>query len=377
MTATTSILQGATAMLLLGVSTSFAGSPSKYEDYRRSAYLPYLNAPGPLEDITQIPLLRISFGEHSYGVAMDTGSTGVVISADKIPNIDHLQSLGPGELTYSSSGRVMVGRWVVTPMTLTGRNGTRVTTAPIPVLAVRQVKCLQGARRCTENETPHRISMMGIGCGRRHDHQAQSGPDRNPFLNILKLEAGDANLEPMRRGYIVTRDGIHVGLTSTNTQGDFSYVKLVPEADGKDWAATPACISVNGTKPAACGSLLMDTGVTTMYLTAPRSQAPADLVTESGPGTTLKKGANLMISIPTEDSPQALYTFAIGDHANPLAPASVTLVSRTRAPFVNTSLHFLNGFDYLYDADGGFVGFRWTGRLPQALGKVVPASPAN
>jgi hypothetical protein len=47
------------------------------------------------------------------------------------------------------------------------------------------------------------------------------------------------------------------------------------------------------------------------------------------------------------------------------------MVSRTRAPFVNTSLHFLNGFDYLYDADGGFVGFRWTGHASRGLGKVV------
>jgi hypothetical protein len=151
----------------------------------------------------------------------------------------------------------------------------------------------------------------------------------------------------------------------------------VPEADGKDWAATPACISVNRAKPAACGSLLMDTGVTTMYLTVPESQAPADLVTGSGRAMTLVNGTNLLISTPTEGSPQALYSFTVGDNANPLAPASLTLVSRTHAPFVNSSLHFLNGFDYLYDADGGFVGFRWTGRASQGFGKVVPISPSN
>jgi hypothetical protein len=82
-------------------------------------------------------------------------------------------------------------------------------------------------------------------------------------------------------------------------------------------------------------------------------------------------------SIPDEHSPQALYTFTLGDDSNPLAPAYLTLVSRTRASFVNTSLHFLNGFDYLYDADGGFVGFRWTGHASRGLGKVVPASPSN
>jgi hypothetical protein len=377
-TATTLRAVIASAVLVLGMLPMSAASSDQYEIYRRSAYLPYLNAPGAIDDITQVPRLHISFGERSYNVVMDTGSTGVVVSADKIPQIDRLQSLGPGKLTYSSSGRIMVGQWVVTPMTISGANAARVTTAPMPVLAVTRVQCMEGARRCTPNDGPRGISMMGIGFARRHDHQTQSGPDRNPFLNVVKLdEEGDPNVERMRRGYIVTRRGIHIGLTSSNTAGDFSYVKLAPEADGEDWAATPACISVNRAKPAACGSLLMDTGVTAMYLTVPESQAPADLVTGSGRATTLVKGANLMISIPTEGLPRALYSFTVGEDANPLAPASLTLVSRTRAPFVNTSLHFLNGFDYLYDPDGGFVGFRWTGHASQALGKVIPASPSD
>jgi hypothetical protein len=271
----------------------------------------------------------------------------------------------------------MMGRWVVTPMSIAGADGARVTTAPIPVLAVTQVRCMEGARRCTPNEAPHRIAMMGIGFGRRHDHQAQSGPDRNPFLNVASSKQGGPDVERIRPGYIVTRRGIHVGLTSANTQGDFSYVKLAREADGKDWAGTPACISVNGANPAACGSLLMDTGVTTMYLTVPETQAPANLLTESGRAMTLAMGTNLVISIPTGDSPQALYTFTLGDDANPLAPASLILVSRTRAPFVNTSVHFLNGFDYLYDAVAGYAGFRWTGHAAQALGKALPVSPPD
>jgi hypothetical protein len=363
--------------LFLCVVPASTDSLDPYREHHRSVYLAYVNAPAPHDDITAVPRLRISFGRRSYGVVMDTGSVGVVVSANKIPNFHSLQSLGPGQLTYSSSGRIMIGQWVVTPMTILGGNGVRVTTAPIPVLAVTQVQCMQRARRCTPNEAPHRISMMGIGFGRRHDHQAQSGPDKNPFLNVTNLDGGGPSVARMRRGYIVTRRGIHIGLTAGNTQGDFSYVKLAPTADGKDWAGTPACISINGAKPAACGSLLMDTGVTAMYLTVPERQASTDIVTVRGRATTLVDGTNLMISIPAEDSPRALYTFTLGDDANPLAPAHLILVSRERAPFVNTSLRFLNGFDYLYDADGGFVGFRWTGRASQAIGKVVPSSSSN
>src|SRR5262249_51424298 len=99
--------------LLLGAVPASAGSPSRYQEYDQGAYLPYVNAPGP----SASPLLRVSFGGRSYAAVMDTGSTGVVVSADKIPNIATLQSLRPGQLTYSSSGRIMIGRWVVTPIT--------------------------------------------------------------------------------------------------------------------------------------------------------------------------------------------------------------------------------------------------------------------
>ncbi len=84
----------AAMIVLLGSVPASAGSPGRYDDYRLGVYLPYLNAPGADEDITALPRLRLSFGGRSYGAVMDTGSTGVVVSADKIPNIDGLESLG-------------------------------------------------------------------------------------------------------------------------------------------------------------------------------------------------------------------------------------------------------------------------------------------
>jgi hypothetical protein len=120
--------------IVLAVAPAIADPPGRYEAYRDGVYLPYVNAPGP--HLVAVPRLRISFGGRGYGVVMDTGSTGIVVSADKIPRIDTLPSLGPGTLTYSSSGRVMMGQWVITPVTVAGGSGTSITTAPIPVLAV-------------------------------------------------------------------------------------------------------------------------------------------------------------------------------------------------------------------------------------------------
>jgi hypothetical protein len=46
----------------------------------------------------------------------------------------------------------------------------------------------------------------------------------------------------------------------------------------------------------------------------------------------------------------------------------VILLERGDQPtFVNTSLRLLNGFDYLFDAENGIVGYRWTGRPPAGL----------
>jgi hypothetical protein len=375
----------AAILLALSVAQLFAGSPGPYDGYRRGVYLPYLDAPGVNDDIASLPHLRISFGGRSYGVVMDTGSTGIVVSADKIPNIDGLPSLGPGKLTYSSSGRIMTGRWVVTSVTIAGASGARVTTAPMPVLAVSRIECTATARRCTPNESPRGVSMLGIGFGRPSstdlsDDQAQGRRlNKDAFLNVAAIDGDGGTGAPLRRGYIVTRQGVHVGLTADNTRDDFAYIKLAPAANGRDWAPMPACISINGATPAACGTLLMDTGVTTMYLTVPDDQAPPDIRTRDGRSPTLRSGTQVAISVPTEENVTARYAFKLGGDGNPLAPAQLILVNRARAPFVNTSVRFLNGFDYLYDADGGYVGLRWTGRAAQAIGKVAPSviSPSN
>jgi hypothetical protein len=52
-------------------------------------------------------------------------------------------------------------------------------------------------------------------------------------------------------------------------------------------------------------------------------------------------------------------------------PSRLTLVGRGDRPtFVNTSVHLFNGFDYLFDADTGIVGYRWNRRI---TGGPIPA----
>jgi len=67
------------------------------------------------------------------------------------------------------------------------------------------------------------------------------------------------------------------------------------------------------------------------------------------------------------------YTFAVGGKDNPLAPDFLVLNTARPQPFVNTSVHFLNGFDYLYDAMAAWSATAWTGRADSHFGEAKPS----
>ncbi|MFH1557227.1 MAG: hypothetical protein ABII76_20615 [Pseudomonadota bacterium] len=344
--------------LLAGLTAPTGARAAEAPDlaaYTTATFLPYLDAPLSGAAMTRPPSLGLSFGGRTVRAVMDTGSTGIVVAARAIPNLARLPSLGPGQLTYTSSGRIMKGTWVVTPVQISGTQGAQVTTRPLAVLAVTRVECLKSARNCRPRQDPRGIAMLGIGFARQGDHQAQSTPDRNPFLAVEGMGDGEKP-GAVRRGYVVTKRGVQVGLTGENAAG-FAFTKLVRSTEFPDWAAAPACLSLNGRMPDACGTALVDTGVSTMYVSLPPAQLQGQVTRDARRKPGLPAGATLSVKLGA-DGAGAAYSFAVGDAANPLAPLNLVLVPRGERTFVNTSLRFLNGFDYLYDADGGYVGYR-------------------
>lgn len=341
------------AALSLAAHPAQAADRPDYDGFRQGTYLSYVNAAEDGAEMTRSPRLGLSFGREVRPVLMDTGSTGIVVSASRIPGFEAMPSR-PGRLTYSSSGRIMIGRWVTLPVTLVGGNGAGVTTAPIPVLAVTRIDCTDAARACTPETMPEHVAMMGVGFGREGDAQSQSTPDTNPLLNLAPEGRG-----PARRGYVVARSGVHVGLTGANTRGDIRFVKLDPHTDiPGEWQGVPVCIAVNGHSPGACGRALVDTGVSVMYLTLPGEAVNGAVAADDDGRNQFLLGTRLDFVFPGRDSaPAAAYDIVVGDNA-PLSPGKVTLNTRRPEPFVNTGLRFLNGFDVLYDADGGYFGFR-------------------
>ncbi|MDR6952783.1 hypothetical protein J2X65_002142 [Ancylobacter sp. 3268] len=320
-----------------------------YAPFRDGLFLRYLNAE-PGGRIDAVPRIGLSFGgEEPLRAELDSGSTGIVVAAAYIPGFDQLPSQGPGQLTYTSSGRQMIGQWVVTPVTLSGKEGASVTTEPMPVLAVTELRCLDTARDCTPRQMPEHIAMVGVGFAREADRQSQSTPDKNPLLRVTGGEGGE-NEGARRRGYILSPEGMHVGLSRGNTGGDFRFLKLDRQDDGSDWKATPACLALNGAAPPACGTLLVDTGVSAMFMTVPPAQA-------AGAERTLPEGTEVAVRAGAGEDGFELYRFTVGADS-PLAPDAIHLRVAPDRVFVNTSFHLLNGYDVLYDADGGYVGFR-------------------
>ncbi len=348
----------ALALLALGAS-AVAPARAQTADAPNQAgvFLRYLNAPPAGSGLREPPHLRLSLGGRPLNAVMDTGSTGVVVSASAIAGFDQLPKSGPAKLTYTSSGRIMQGVWVTVPVTIAGANGGSVTTRPMPVLAVTSIDCTETARSCTPRDDPRHVAMIGMGFGRRNRSgpQADSATDKNPFLNLSGPRGSS-----LHRGYLVTREGVEIGVPAAGAPSGFATVHLTRNEETGDWSGAPACIAV-ADHATACGTVLPDTGLTPMFLALPPDQVEGHTL-PTGNDHTLPPGTKVTITLAPATpgaKPTASYSFVTGDMDNLLAPRRVILVGQGDRPtFVNTGVHLLNGFDYFYDADAGLVGYR-------------------
>ena len=103
----------------------------------------------------------------------------------------------------------------------------------------------------------------------------------------------------------------------------------------------------------------MDTGVSRSFLTVTPAQLDGATQPSATGEDTLRPGTRIAVQLDPAGDPGFGYGFAAQDIADPVAPRGITLVGTGRRPvFFNTSFHFLNGFDHLFDADRGLIGYR-------------------
>ncbi|ENT6814233.1 TPA: hypothetical protein R5X31_000969 [Enterobacter cloacae] len=311
-----------------------------FSENNDSVYLKFINNDNLSGDETA-PKLFVSFPDGAEReVVVDTGSTGLVISSSAIPNANNL-SARPGKITYNSSGRIMIGSWLNTTLTI-GDGEKFVSTNIIPVLAVNEIQCLAKARNCKPELNPEHVSMMGIGFDRESSLQSESTPNTNPLLNT---KSGSNN------GYTLTRNGIYVGINKDTAKG-FSFIKLQPSNENKhEWIAPPACIKITGWQGYQCGTVLIDTGVKSMFLTIPNYSVNGGQLPN---GTTL----NIKLAEGIE------YEIITGGHKTNISPKEIFLNTTRQQIFVNTGFNFLNRYDILYDYENGYFGYKDNISLP-------------
>jgi hypothetical protein len=296
--------------------------------------------------------VRVSLnGGPPVTLLVDTGSVGIIVAADQVPGIDpHAPA---GSMVYSSSGVELDGVW--TPVTVTfldskDANG-KTATAAVPVLAASERKVIPGAvngGKIQPSKNP-KVFMMGVGFGRGKEPH----PERNPLINLTEMQAGT-----MRRGYAITRDGITLGLAGA--MPGFEFQKLTERVVSKetaamkpglkDWETARGSVTVDG-KTGIDSAVLMDTGLTNMMIGLPEITAHADLPAGTPVTVNLLGG-------------KFHYSFKVGDTDDPVTPRKVTWVKPSFGPSVNTGLRAFSAFDYLYDADGGYLGLRATIKHP-------------
>ncbi|KAH8725231.1 hypothetical protein GQ44DRAFT_223766 [Phaeosphaeriaceae sp. PMI808] len=327
-----------------------------------------------------VPQVMCTIEGATIKMPVDSGSTGILIGAPILSNVD--PTVGqPAHHFFTSSKILYVGRLVKLPIKFDGE-ASSYATAKVNVLVVDKswwcpwynpdkdgYKCPPGphGEKAAERDTS-RITYMGIGFGRNRpgDGMPIAVPSVNSFLNIDTINGMPVSYNSMRTGYIITTKGVHIGLTTNNAQG-FTFQNLSPgsthDQDPRDWAMAQMCFNING-EGKNCGAVLVDTGISQMYI-RPDEGVTIPTVTIRNPNKNghakmvkrVKRGNKIAVAFPSFDSAAASYSFTIGD-GSAIEPNFVVPARGSFPPFVNTGRNFLYGYSIAFDAIGGRFGFQ-------------------
>jgi hypothetical protein len=288
---------------------------------------------------------------------IDTGSTGVIVPESALgPN-----KIGPGAAGttfYDSSGNTYAGNYWVVPVSFVLGDGSVVFTQPIKVLAISIAYCAPGYPKCDENPPQPTLRYLGVGFDRGATNaQDQLGrPADNPFLHMTSAEHG-TDVSP---GYVLGGSTIDVGIESTS---GYETVALTPSTTvPDDWATMPGCYGFPelAEPNQFCGHLLLDVGITEMFLDLERADRPEGSATEScrQPNSVcVPDNVAMEILAGAPGAPAASYRFTLESEPSGPAPLYAQWIDSANVS-VNTGRRPLLAYDYLYDARCGNVGFK-------------------
>lgn len=300
-------------------------------------FLPYT---GASPDLTDFLTFSVAVGGGpAHSMVMDTGSSGIVVSASRIGRSTPIspQPPAPG---YSSSGNTYDGEWVLATVELTAGDGQSFTTT-------RQVAVF--AAKAKPGEPEPDVSMMGVGI--RHQPAALSLGLLNPFFNLPGMAEGK-----VPTGYIITREGVHFGYDEAEKESFTTFGTNCAYPD-----TTPVA-TVTLTPPAGSeldpytntAPLLLDTGISYMIVTPRLGQAWPDAGYEEtlGTQTQLVGGVGVSLVLGTE----TIWEFDTGGCGQAGTPAYARFAKPSPTGIINTGRHLLEWYDYLVDVQLGTAG---------------------
>lgn len=349
-------------MVAGGMPAWAQGSPPAWNMYgHHNTILEVEYALGPMSS-SNTARINTRFPGFAMGQAtLDTGSTGIVVGSDHFRPGPNDIPLGPGSQSYGSSGLSYSGTYYNTAIDIYDKTGkTIVAKSTVRVLSV--------------GDQDKKVFYMGVGFNRGNGapQPTMIPVSANPFLNITWLKHG--KLSELHKGYVIQNDKVTIGIPTT-ANSEYAFVKLAPNAI--DWnvatmsvsVATPGSLAVTGS-----GTFLPDTGINYMFLSPP-------LGTDLRDGFYAPVNTDIQISLPGSPAQGASYQFKAVAHdhkdctiALGVTPCSVTALVKGNPPFVNSGREFYSGFDYIYDFENGYVGYKWVGpAVGDATGNSTPS----
>ncbi|KID81305.1 outer membrane autotransporter barrel protein [Metarhizium guizhouense ARSEF 977] len=243
----------------------------------------------PIQLSTGPPGTRIN--TQVYRPFVDTGTTGIVLPAARIPGFTVPTDPGAERgWQYLTSSKILYGGWWIEKDVYFNVNNhdNPPVKSTLKILAVteRTEGCndlqINGEIYTCPGKSPTPppmgLGILGIGFGRRGADQPQAFAHRNPALTVSTIGGRAATWPTFHRGYQIDRRGITLGLTDSNmvpfTIGGQPYaqlrVKLNLGSRFTDWQSLRSCVSINSS-PCVPMPALLDTGVTQSYLHMPRN----------------------------------------------------------------------------------------------------------
>ena len=349
---------------------------------------------------------------HSYDMTFDTGSRGIYVSANLLPS-DYsptpIAGYPTGQLYLSSSKRLFEGTWTNLTASFPGYQAaggaTGAAQSTLPVLVVQQIGAQggnatydtyqeSGTVTVTDSSSPAPFSVpiinyqvtlspgqvaayadnpgkfkpssnfgVGIdpsGTSTNPNNTNQYNQQFNAFLNLDQMKAGT-----MRAGYVLTQSGIQVGLTA-DTKG-FAYTNLIPtglaQVPGSppDWQI-PTGTLVYGGNTSTTGRVLVDVGIGNAYMILPGQPDSGEVTGNYTVNLLNSEGA---LSFEVNSDPENFLTPSPDSKTGwrtQWSPFNPGPFSESQSPygeqFLNTGRNVINGFDLVYDADGGLFGLK-------------------